>query len=675
MTKADPKNLIVKAFIKLGKKLNRFPTNGDLVAAGIDRNKIRYYFKDKSGLQQYVEENHPKDFKEISSKESNAVSDKEKKVRLIVSRYVRLAEKSGHHPTYEELQEVGLEKSFIKCHFSNLKDLKSEAEVRFPEEMSLIFDEEALLNEDRILQTEENIRKYERLVISSIGTGVTDDYIEGCYTYCKLNSARLVLMVTEMDFSRIDPYLKQEYIAGNLDIVFQDVIVNKSLTLNTVMINERVVNPTAGIGRQSVQNAKSSRFPSFIFASPKQTLRSIPDKYGKFPRMQMSPGAITRPNYIVKKFKRTKRRLMAENDHLIGAIIVEKEGDYFYARQTQRGEKGSFIDWGVQYHKDGTASVLNPESFVMGDLHSKKKCVPTFELWLELIKTWKTKAIVHDIYDSASQNPHEMHKPISAMVSMLEGDTSTPDEIATLVKDLERIRSVAVETFIPDSNHDDMLARSFDNGAIWKIPQNAFLGSLLMPMAVLHQMRDEYTEDQISGLVQEKLNISKEVLYRMYPNLCKPYSLLQFACELYGLKSGKDLIWGRLESSYKSGEFELADHGHKGANGAKGSANTFRQSFPKYIHGHTHTEYQLNFIASVGHSTAGARYAKGGLSGWTKSSAIVYGSGQFQQLRSINGKVRSFKNAFIPEETRLANKRIEKLQDTNREQFLKQAAA
>ncbi len=642
-----PKDQFIRNYIKVVKSLKKIPTYSELKLKGISRGKVNYYFGNLKNLEKYAKKHHKDTFEEIKTKQEAVEEKRAQELQNLVSKYIKLAKDIRRFPSMADLKNIGISRGMVRVHFTGLQQLKEFVKKSHSKSVKNVFDIDKLICPKRINETVKNVKKYDRLVVSSITKGpVMRDYLKSTYNYCKRNAARCVLIMTKMQFDEVDHEILDEYLSGNLDIVFSDLKIHKHLHINSVKIDAKVVSPTSGI--QRFQRDRSS----FIYASPKQTCRPVPSKKEGLPRILMSPGAITVPNYIKDVFNKSKRDVMAENDHLIGAIIVEKDGKYYHSRPTQMGPKNEFIDFGVYYKPDGSYKLVNPEGFVMGDLHSKQKCNKTFETWLSVMRHLKVKkGVLHDGFDCMSLNPHERTKQTMRVALELEESSCLSDELKLLVEDTRKFAEAVDELYIVDSNHDDMLARAFDSGQIWEDSRNAFLGSMLHPYAILHNLRNDYSEKQILKMIEKKTGISETVLKSKYPELNKNKSLLEYATSLYGLDSKKEKInWLSLEDSLIIGGYECGDHGHKGVHGARGSVASSMRSFVKRITGHTHVEEQMNFMVSVGHTTDDPRYARGGLSGWTKSSALVYTSGQHQSIRCINGRYRSWKKAFVPKE-------------------------
>jgi len=642
MSKKSAKEMFLAVYAAKVKKLKAWPSFTDLLPE-ITRNSLRYHFGDQDGIKEAFKKKYPNQYKHIIFHIEKAGRDSEHQVNDLVNQYLELAQSMGHHPSEKDYASLGVNKKHLKEHFGSFKKLVEYIKKERADDVSGVHSDEDFLDIARRQETKDRIEKTDRQVWSSIGSGkLHEEYLKSILHYCKKNKARLFLLSTHLEFSQISADIKTAHLDGVLDIVIDSQDITRKLQASNIRIHEKVVDPTAGIKRRLGDK-------SFIYASPKQTLEVIPSKKKGIPRLQMSPGAITEANYYKDTLRPHKREVMAETDHIIGAIIIEREDDLFFARQTQMGPDHEFTDWGMAYYPDGKTVKIKEMMFVMGDLHSIEKHKVTFDIWLNLMDAFPNLVgcVAHDIYDSASLNPHEYGKPISHMVSAIEGRTSASHELRILAEDLKGVRRVCEYLYIVDSNHDDMLARSFDNGSIWKIPENAFLGSLLQPMAVMHQLRRDFSGSELEKAICERIGIDKHALVKFFPKLTEDISLLEFSLQLVGMKKDENIKFLRKEDSLIYGGFQLANHGHQGVNGAKGSHASFKRVVDKMIYGHTHTEKQSNYVLSVGHTSDDPRYARGGFSNWTRSGAFIYATGEVQQVRAILNRVRSFKDAYV----------------------------
>ena len=134
----------------------------------------------------------------------------------------------------------------------------------------------------------------------------------------------------------------------NENIVIENTDLNSNIALYSIRLSAKQINPITGLGRIGQRNK------SFIFASPKQSLEYVPVGNNRLPHALMSTGAITLPHYDTERYMSKRTAFIAENDHVLGAIIVElDDNDRYHFRQIEFNKDGSFTDLGTRYYKDG----------------------------------------------------------------------------------------------------------------------------------------------------------------------------------------------------------------------------------------------------------------------------------------------------------------------------------
>lgn len=647
----------IKEWHKIAKKIKKIPSHSDLNHA-LTRNMIRGLFGDMGKFHDEIQVRHPEIWKEIEKIEEDKVVEKEKTRLSFAGQYRDLAKHDNHLPSQNKfIRTYG--KDFYK-YYADYEELEATAAMEFVDDLLGKYSDEDFLDHSRRQKTFENVNRHTRIVVSSIGAGPVDmDYLRSVLHYCEKNDGRLVLQCTDIKFHEIDKDIADLYFGGKLDIAVDNIRITENLELSNIRIKEKVVDPNAGIKRRLGSC-------SYLFASPKQTFESLPSKKKGIPRFLMSSGAITQSHYFKDSNRPHKREVMADNDHLIGCYIIEKEEDLFFVRQTQRGPKAEFLDWGMAFHSDGKKVTHAKNLFNMGDLHSKDKHGPTFKAWLKTMKsTLAERCIGHDIFDAVSVNPHEINNSINQKINALEQNDSTVDELKVLADDINSILSHTKEFVAVESNHDDMLDRSFVNKSIFRDSRNSVLGTILELYAVVSKLRTDMKGEEVFDVFSNAIGLDKAALKAYCPRLGDARPLIEVALNLVGLKTDDRIKFLSKEASYVYGGFQLSNHGDRGVNGAKGSQSSFKRVIDKMMYGHTHTPAQSNFVVSIGHTAGNPRYARGGFSTWVRTSALVYESGQFQFVHSIFGRVRTFKNAYLLPEIAEASKDLVEVQKTN----------
>src|SRR5690606_32735218 len=142
-------------------------------------------------------------------------------------------------------------------------------------------------------------------------------------------------------------------------------------------LNPQQVQPLTGIhrirGRDQMSEdpdfqhlIKNSNAISLIVAHSKQNMEVIATGNNTIPRILHSTGALTCPEY-----QRNRIGIIAQEDHVLGGLIIEIDGDKFYPTQVQiNPNDGSFVDkYGKRFYPDGKVVQERAEAFVVGDIH------------------------------------------------------------------------------------------------------------------------------------------------------------------------------------------------------------------------------------------------------------------------------------------------------------------
>ena len=99
-----------------------------------------------------------------------------------------------------------------------------------------------------------------------------------------------------------------------------------------------------------------------------------------------------------------------------------------------------------------------------------------------------------------------------------------------------------------------------------------------------------------------------------------------------------DIITLSLDDSFRVHEWELAMHGHLGANGSRGGHTQFKNLNTKNAVGHGHHPHREDghiMVGTLSHLRVGFNK---GPSNWMNGFGVIYPDGQFQILHIINGK-------------------------------------
>lgn len=382
---------------------------------------------------------------------------------------------------------------------------------------------------------------------------------------------------------------------------------NKHLKALEAHINPQQINPLTGLKRLRVQryldydgktgaDLKPNK-TSLIVAHSKQMMEVVPTGNNSHPRIIHSTGSITLPSYL-----RNRIGMIANEDHKLGALIVEIEGDVFYIRQIQMNPKnGSFVDLGVRYHADGKAVPERAEAFKIGDIHpghhDADAIAGMFKLW-DIIKP--KRIFFEDAFDGSSISHHLAHKKLtrSKLPSYFK---DLPSEIEMAKKVLEDIWDHApkdAELIMTASNHPEHVAKYLDEGRY--INDNAANYQLAHRMIVM----------DLDG---------KNPLQEM-------------------LDPDRRMRWtGENEDLWVEG-VQMNVHGHLGLNGARGSKQGHELAYGDVMIAHSHTPSIYHNAFTVGHMSTERHGYNNGSSTWILCSGAVYKGGQKQLYMLVKNK-------------------------------------
>jgi len=378
---------------------------------------------------------------------------------------------------------------------------------------------------------------------------------------------------------------------------------------NITIFGDIKIQPTATNPMSDLQGL--CYMTSCIFGSPKVQLQPIPVLPGNKPRIMLTTGACTLPNYTDSKAGKK-----GEFHHTYGAVIVEvKDSETVFFRQITANNNGEFNDLYFNVSNGTVSRNQNIEAIVYGDIHAGEHDEVLMKTTKELIlnKLTPKHIVLHDIFSGQSINPHENKDPFIQFGKQINGKDSLGAELITMLDILEEFNKMTESNIvIVRSNHDDFLDRWLKNED-WK-KQPSFKNSrLYMRLSDILLGQYEETPNNINGVIPHIIN-------EAYPRM----------------------ITLGLKDSYIVKGFELAIHGHIGVNGAKGGAESFRKLNTKMISAHTHSTFRKDGLLVCGTSTHLRLNYNNGPSSWTQGHVIIDKYGKAQNIIFFNGEFTTF---------------------------------
>lgn len=392
--------------------------------------------------------------------------------------------------------------------------------------------------------------------------------------------------------ARVAPYLTNERVQLCKNFVF----------CGEVNITPTAVNPLAGF--ETYTRSAWGAFPH-----PRICARSVPTMFHEPAKMIFTTGSVSKTNYVPKAVG-----FRAEFHHVIGALVVEiAPDDTVFVRQIIAEDDGSFQD--LNDYFTGSGGYLDDvavEAITWGDVHLEQVDPAVFRgAWgpggmLDVLKP--KYQFFHDVLDFKARNHHnarDPHHAFSQFWNLEDGVAETIEKCATFLDTTSRpwCQSVVVE-----SNHDLMLKRWLKEA--------------------------DYKNDPANAVIFLKMQLA---MYQAIMDGRSPFSPFEYACrEVLPLRQ---IIFLYESDSFRiCGDIENGLHGHRGANGAKGSLLTFSKMGPKVNVAHTHSAgiYEGAYCAGTS-SKLDMGYNRGGLSSWSHTHIVTYPSGKRTLVTMVDG--------------------------------------
>ena len=334
-----------------------------------------------------------------------------------------------------------------------------------------------------------------------------------------------------------------------------------------------------------------SALESTILGHPRQHFKSLPILDGYPHKTLFSTGAVTKQNYTD-----TKAGKKGDFHHVFGFIVVEiKDNDTFYARNVSVDDSGEFNDLYFNVKQGKVSKNKKIEGINLGDIHCGSENTNVINKTEELLSVLKPNHVVlEDVYDGRAISHHHEKDPFLKYSKSITGEDKLEGELSYLVKFLERFTKYK-NVVITRANHDEHLDR--------------------------YLRERDWKKDTVNSVEYMKLSLA--ILEGDAPNGVIPY--------LINHHFPKFKCLGRNDSFMIKG-IECSLHGDKGANGARGTATTFKKLNVKTITAHSHTPEIMDGSYIVGTSTKLRLEYNVGLSSWMQGHVIIDNLGKRQQI-------------------------------------------
>ncbi|MBT3397410.1 hypothetical protein HOA55_00180 [archaeon] len=395
--------------------------------------------------------------------------------------------------------------------------------------------------------------------------------------------------------------VKEDVMHESLDGLPEPYRGNRALN-NNIKISDMVV-PPQNVDPSTGRLRFAQKDTTLVYAHSKQRLRAVPSSNAKLPKLLITTGAITNPNY-----KRTNHKGdVAFRDHAFGGVMVEVIGDETYnVRHVRAMKNGTLVDMGRKYAAGRAATTAKTEALVLGDIHMGDHDPKTMAANYEMIDHFQPqRLLLHDLLNGNSVNPHEKDNLITRAKQWKDGQLSIEKELKLCNAELNRFANAmgTGKVYVVASNHNFFLDRYLESGRIEEEPWNT------------------------------------EIALKLASKMVEGEDPVKAGIEMMGpLPSNVHFL--DLEDDLKVRGYQLASHGHKGNSGARGGNAASRElAHGRSISGHSHTPEHLRDTIIVGTSTKlSLPYTRGSASSWMGANAVVYDNGLAQLLPIIQGK-------------------------------------
>lgn len=445
----------------------------------------------------------------------------------------------------------------------------------------------------KILSNSQPIKyKSKYIIITSAqnATPVHKEFWENILSYADYHKADVGVIPFLYGSNKEDNWW-DESIKDYLDDTRQEI--HKYLSI----VGDLRILPTASDPLNNIEGITGGK--STIIAHPRVHSVSLPVLEGHHKKNMMTTGTCTLRNYT-----NSKAGKIAEFHHTFSFIFIElKDNEVFYARQVTANDDGSFIDLFFEVNNKKVSKISNVSAAILGDIHTdclEEDIMSETMRYLKIISP--EKIILHDLINGTPVNHHEFNDPILQYQKYKNGSNLIKNEINGLDTFIKKYKLLNYDTYVVKSNHEAFYERYIAEQS-WKKD---------IPNALEYM---EFTHALLSGKA---------------PNGILAYIL----SNLFGEKI-KCLT---LDDSLVVMDWELAQHGHLGANGSKGGIEQNRKLNTKIITGHIHSPYRKDGSIGVGTFTKIRQSYMHGPSSHNWAFALVHCDGKSQLIVFSNDK-------------------------------------
>ncbi len=479
--------------------------------------------------------------------------------------------------------------------------------------MFFVSDEDSGL--ERILSSEDaettrkknyrkELKKPKRFVISGFQYNgkVNREFMKNLEKYAEVNDAELIFPA--MRGKHIDEDMIPEELE-DYEISTRNRPLNRKIKVQKFDIRPNQIDPLTGLDR-FVQDETSA-----VIAAPKIAQRSVANSKHKLPKILMTTGAVTHPNYA----PRHRINHIAREDHTYGALVVETVNSVqYHFRHLNALKNGTFYDLGERFSKGRDPVRERPRAMVLGDWHVGDTDPVVREETFRMLDMYQPERVfLHDIFNGHSINHWNRGKHVDLYKNRHR--LSLPEEIEMVAHELEEFTKRAPRTkfYVVASNHDDRLLRYLNEG--------------------------EFMNETHPYNLKESLELMRDILPKNPENGEKERNPLEVGVRKYASKL-KNVHFLEEDADFKIGGWQLANHGHLGANGGRGTKRSIERANGKSITMHSHVPEIFRNMYKGGTSTYLDLDYNKGYSGWMNTHVMLHPNDRPQLVNIIEGQHR-----------------------------------
>lgn len=334
-----------------------------------------------------------------------------------------------------------------------------------------------------------------------------------------------------------------------------------------------------------------------IFGHSQQSLEPIATPSGDMPGRMYTTGSITQ-----KSYSKTKVGAKANFHHITGALLVEISGKNTFIRQINVDHNGNIHDLTDLYTPEGVERDQQALSLTTGDEHVKwmlpNVLKSTYTLPNSIVNVTRPKYIVrHDILDGYAGSHHHEGHFTTQYKKWFHGHADYRAELDQVCEHIDSTTPTAwkcTNVLVKDSNHHEHLD--------WWL-----------------ERADDRKDHLNADLICELRNLQREAIREEKPHA---------AFELYlAPRLNVPTVFTDPQTPFLLAGVDFSQHGHRGANGSRGSARGFANTTHKATIGHTHSARIVKSVHQVGKSCQVLEY-EAGLSSHTNTHSLQYTNGK-----------------------------------------------